>query len=432
MNISKRSIGNISLVAVFFVFLIMLACSIFNFSIASQGYWKVIKAGIEAALVGGIADWFAVTALFHEVKLPFIRRHTNLLIRNREKIITGACSLVSEKWLSPSAIKKKLSHVEFIPYLLAFLHKMESQEKYETLFREWLKSLLAKVDVKRLSKRLHQILSSKIADTNLAQLLGEWLQDSIRQGKHNELWETLLSFLKKTANDSSTRKAISNILDRKIEGYKKTFFRSLFVTGAEFTDLINRQEIVDKIMDGIDNFVEEAKGNVSHPIRTKMNQLIQGFAYNLISGDEKTCKTVEQLKQSIIENTKLKSWIEDIFAYLTAKMNEELDSNDSSFMCYLKTTFLKALRDFESDKRKRKKTERWIKNAIYAFVENNHEQITDTVRMSLNELDNSAFSSQIEEKVGDDLQYIRLNGTLVGGTVGVIIGVINLFTEMSL
>lgn len=392
----------------------------------------MIKAGIEAALVGGIADWFAVTALFHEVKIPFIRRHTNLLIRNREKIITGACSLVSEKWLSPGAIKKKLSHVEFIPYLLAFLHKMASQEKYETLFREWLKSLLIKVDVKQLSNRLHQILSSKIAGTNLAQLLGEWLQDGIQQGKHNELWETLLSFLKKTANDSSTRQAISNILDRKIEGYKSNHVRSFFINFAEAIDVVNRREIVDKIMDGIDNFVEEAKGNASHPIRTKMNQLIQGFANNLIAGDEKTCRTVEQLKQSIIENAKLKSWIEDLFAYLAAKMNEELDSNDSSFMCYLRTTFLNALRDFESDKRKRRKAERWIKNAIYAFVENNHEQITDTVRTSLKELDDSAFSTQIEEKVGDDLQYIRLNGTLVGGMIGIIIGMINLFTEMSL
>ncbi len=99
-------------------------------------FWRILLAGFEAGTVGGLADWFAVTALFHEVPLPFIRRHTNIIIRNRERLTEGAVDLVANKWLSPDAVRDKLAGLSVSTFILEWLREEGNRERVLRAGRE--------------------------------------------------------------------------------------------------------------------------------------------------------------------------------------------------------------------------------------------------------------------------------------------------------
>lgn len=131
----KNNIGTISLLIAFsglVLFEILL-----HFQIITNSGWQILKAGFEAATIGGVADWFAVRALFHEIPLPFIRKHTNIIVKNREKLTEGIVDLVTNKWLSPAVITEKLSEVDVASALLEFLQNPKSQKKTVGLFVKW-------------------------------------------------------------------------------------------------------------------------------------------------------------------------------------------------------------------------------------------------------------------------------------------------------
>jgi len=86
--------------------------------------WRIVEIGFEAATVGGIADWFAVSALFREIPIPvpFIKKHTNIIVNNRKKLTDGASDLVTSKWLSKESLKEKISGFDFSGFILENLN----------------------------------------------------------------------------------------------------------------------------------------------------------------------------------------------------------------------------------------------------------------------------------------------------------------------
>jgi hypothetical protein len=105
---TSTSLGNISL-TVSIAGLIATEMALRQGLVAGAG-WKVLLQAFEAATIGGFADWFAVSALFREVPVPLIRRHTNIIIKNRERIVEGIADMVQNRWLAPDIIREHLAH----------------------------------------------------------------------------------------------------------------------------------------------------------------------------------------------------------------------------------------------------------------------------------------------------------------------------------
>ena len=390
-------------------------------------YWHILLAGFEAATIGGFADWFAVRALFYEIPIPIIRKHTNIIVRNRQKLTEGVVDLVTNKWLSPEIINEKLSNVHIIESVIKTLKTPENTKKVVGFLKEIISRLTANIDDPEVAKMLQSLLKEQIKGVDLATPLGEWLKKSVQKGDHNKLWDIILDAAEKSISDETTRKLLLTSFEKQVQEYKQEgFFKKIFIGIANGVGAIDSPSILDKIISAIDDFIKEAKGNPNHAIRVKFDKSILDFADNLIEGNEESTKIIKDLQDKLIDNADANSMIQVILSNFKISIKAQLETDDTPFINFLSQNTDKLLNELEADKASQIKIDTWLKATIEELVTKYHHEIGEMVRLSLTKLNDFELVNQIEEKVGNDLQYIRLNGAIVGGFVGVVISLIRM------
>lgn len=425
MNTNRNRIGRNSLF-ISIVGLIMVQLLIYLGYLKNE-YWHVLLSGFEAATIGGFADWFAVSALFYEIPIPIIKKHTNIIVRSRDKLSEGIVDLVTNKWLSPEVIKEKISDVPILENTIKVLKEPQNNSLVTRFLKEIVSRLTANIDSSEVVHMLQAILKEQLKDIDLSTPLGNWLKKSIESGDHNQLWDMILKTAKKTINDDSTRKTLLNLVEKQLKAYKdEDFLKGVFIDAAGKVGIIDKELIVDKIIDSIDNFVTEAKGMSNHPFREKFDKRILEFSESLIEGNPKSLKVINDLQEGLINNADTENVIQKILINFKSSIENQLKESNSPLIIFLKENIDNLLVELETDKIAQNKIDRWVKNTISELVGKYHHEIGEMVRFSLSKLNDVELVDQIEEKVGNDLQFIRLNGAIVGGFVGVIISLIRI------
>ena len=425
MKNNKNYIGSISLlISIAGLIVVQILISI---GFLEYPYWHILLAGFEAATIGGFADWFAVRALFYEIPIPIIRKHTNIIVRNRQKLTEGVVDLVTNKWLSPEIIYEKLSNVHIIESVIKTLKTPENTKKVVGFLKEIISRLTANIDDPEVAKMLQSLLKEQIKGVDLATPLGEWLKKSVQKGDHNKLWDIILDAAEKSISDETTRELLLTSFEKQVQEYKQEgFLKKIFIGIANGVGAIDSPSILDKIISSIDDFIKEAKGNPNHAIRVKFDKSILDFADNLIEGNEESTKIIKDLQDKLIDNADANSMIQVILNNFKISIKAQLETDDTPFINFLSQNTDKLLNELEADKASQIKIDTWLKATIEELVTKYHHEIGEMVRLSLTKLNDFELVNQIEEKVGNDLQYIRLNGAVVGGFVGIVISLIRM------
>lgn len=425
MSTSKNQIGRNSLI-ISIVGLIVVQLAIY-FGYLKNEYWHILLSGFEAATIGGIADWFAVSALFYEIPIPIIKKHTNIIVRSRTKLSEGIVDLVTNKWLSPEIIKEKISDVAITKNIINVLKEPENNVQINSFLKEIVTRLTANIDSPEVVHMLQAILKEQLKDIDLSTPLGNWLKKSIENGDHNQLWDLILNTAKKTINDDATRKTLLKLVEKQIEDYKdEGFLKGFFIGAAGKIGVIDTNLIVDKIINSIDNFVTETEGVSNHPFRKKFDTSILEFSEGLMNGEQDSIKVINDLQEGLVNNADTENVIQKILVNFKASIENQLKVDNSPLINFLKENIDNLLVELESDTTTQNKIDRWVKNTISELVGKYHHEIGEMVQFSLSKLNDVELVGQIEEKVGDDLQFIRLNGAIVGGFVGVVIATIRI------
>ncbi len=421
----KNRVGLISLVITIVGFIITLI-GIHSGLLKSQ-LWYIVLAGFEAGTIGGLADWFAVSALFHEIPIPLVRRHTNIIVNNRKQLTDGVVDLITNKWLTPDIIKEKISGLSIAENILKVLQEPQNKTRAIDFLRDILNRLADSLDKPEVASLLQKILKDQIEGIDMATPLGRWLEKSVKSGDHNQLWEMILETAQRTINDNQTRQILLDMVKEKAKEYKSEgVLKRAFLWMAEKVGALDESSIVNKIIESINNFINEAKNNPNHQVRQRFDKSILEFAHNLTIGDEKTHNIVNDLKKKLIENTDARQLIQGILTRFKSTVKDELKSNDTSFMVLLINYLNGYLDELQQDKSTQQKIDIWLKETILKLVSKYHHEIGNMVRQSLSKLDDTELVAQIEEQVGNDLQYIRLNGAIVGGIVGMVLAIVKL------
>ncbi|GAB3661412.1 DUF445 family protein [Echinicola sediminis] len=425
MENNKNQIGRNALIVA--VIGLVLVQGLLYYGLLENKFWHVLLSGFEAATVGGIADWFAVSALFHEIPIPLVSRHTNIIVKNRGKLTEGVVDLVTKKWLSPEIIKEKISDVPIVEKVLQSLKAPQNNQRILVFIREVTGRITSNLDDPDVTKILQNLLKDQLKDIDLGAPLGNWLKKSIEQGEHHQVWEILLEAAEKTIQDEATRASLTNALENLIKEYKEEgWLKKLMIKVSEITGAIDNASIVDKAINSMEAVLKEAKNNPSHAIRKKFDAHLLRFAENLIIGDPETSQLLNGLKHKLAENAASYPIIQGILAKFKTSITAQLSQSDSPVVEVIKRNLDKVLLELETDPSMQKRMDSWIKDSIEQLVVNYHHEIGEMVRMSLSRLNDLELVGQIEEKVGNDLQYIRLNGALVGGFVGLVIALFRL------
>lgn len=388
----------------------------------AAAWLRVMSAGFEAAVVGGLADWFAVTALFrHPLGLPI--PHTAIIPARRAKIIESIVSMVQDEWLSPEVIGARLSRIAPSALIVDWLRDPAHVERLGAPVRDLLISLARVLTEPEVVEFLERTLRRQLHELPLDASAGRWLSRIASSESAAAAFETVARSLVNLVERPRTAENVQRWLDRTA--------RQLHRDGKRLLPLILRRKIVQrKIVEAACEYASAelagAMCDPQHPLRVFVFSAVQRFADRLASGDPEALEQVEQLRGAVIESLEAGPLLLDLLTQLRKQLETDLHE-PGNYLSELVDRKLRAgvLELLEAPAR-RATFDQWVRTTARDLLHRHHHQIGLTVRESLESLDTDTLVARIEDRVGADLQFIRLNGAVVGGMIGVLLAVAHL------
>lgn len=421
----KSKIGHISLIiAVSGLVLTELGI---HFGLLQGWFWRVIATGFEAGTIGALADWFAVSALFHHIPLPVIGRHTNIIVKNRQKLTEAIVELVTTKWLSPDIIYEKLEGIKITSAIFKRLEKPKNLGLAVDLIRQLLAQLVANMDTVQLVNMLKSSLTDKVDSKAIAVSVGGWLEQMLLRGEHQVLVQRILRESIKALDDPSARMVIHDKLKAVLASYaQQDVLKKVTVKLAKWIKGLDTDVLTDRLLEIVRDMAGEAESDPAHPLRKKLDGFLLEFTRQLKSGDASTMTWLDGLKTKVVEDAELHRMLLTLLERIKSGVESQLASNDTAFMGLIMEKTCQLIEKYKADEALLAAADDWIKKTVSQLVNKYHHEVGNMVRESLLKLDDQEMMQQIKEKVGDDLQYIRLNGAVVGGLVGILIALARL------
>ncbi|MGF7232844.1 DUF445 domain-containing protein [Arachidicoccus sp.] len=386
-------------------FIIMLALYIIT-EIVLRSHTNVwlgyVKAFAEAAMVGALADWFAVTALFHHpagLKIP----HTNLIEKKKQDIGNNLGAFVVDNFLNPETIRPYIDQIDISGVLTKWLEKESNRHQL----------------IEETSIILNKILED-IKDEDIAAFISKKGTELIKKVEMNKVFATILQYL---LDRQEHEKVLSSLLKR-IKYYivenedtvrqrvKKE--SGLFVPGFVDNMLANRITV------GLANFLHEIEDDKNHRIRQEITLHLYNFTRQL-KEENKWNDDFEKIKSGLFSPENLQQYANDIWQNIKATVLKELDNKDSNFFSYLNKTISGFAKNLNTDETLRHKINKQVKYNTYRLILKNKATVAAIISNTVGNWKGRELSEKLELEVGKDLQYIRINGTLVGGLVGLLI-----------
>ena len=378
--------------------------------------WGIIlQGGFEAGLVGGLADWFAVTALFrHPMGIPI--PHTALLPKNRSKITQKIISMLENDWLTKESIKEKISTVKFTQVLLPIVEKEVNLVGVKKTCIQLVQSALEYINLNQLAALIEKELKNLIQKIDLRSILPNLIDQISERGYDARALDYILDQIDHWANQESTKNRLGKMAVDSIENIKADGFMQFAL--KSFSNLVNEEKlgniIQSLIQKGVDSFRDPSNQNrltLLWNIQTKLQSL---------KTDE---KFIGELEGWISEAVAKWQPEQKILEFLTNMKHKALDFVQAPdfFDNYVLPFLTNTLDRLKKDTDKINQIENWLQMQAYNLVEENHSKIGKLVGENLEKLDDKTLIEMLETNVGKDLQWIRVNGAICGFLIGLIL-----------
>ena len=361
-----------------------------------------VKAFAEAAMVGGLADWFAVTALFrHPLGLPI--PHTAIIPRNKDRIGATLAQFLKDNFLTPAVVARRMRHMDVAAAAGRFL--ADPDHGGAGRLREGASRLLADIldalDDDRLGGMAKGAIASRIRTLEVSPLLGQSLEAAMAEGRHIPLLDGIIN--RAALIVASNEEIIRDMVHERAG-------RILRWTGLD-------ENVADALITGLNKLLYDMADFPDHPLRIRVNEMLADLGYDLQHDREMQAK-VARLKEEIVENPAMQRWIDGLWEQARAALLRAARDPDKT----MAGKFGEALRQLgttlQQDDSLRDTINRFARRATVGATASYGDSIVRLVSDTVRGWDASRVTERVENAVGRDLQYIRINGTLVGGLVG--------------
>ena len=363
----------------------------------------------EAAMVGALADWFAVVALFrHPLGLPL--PHTAILPRNKQRIAAGISEFIQDNFLSAQAIVAKIAEVGPADKLREWLLKKENARTVASYATRLLSFALSAFDDARVRSFLQGLVASKLREVDFAAGAGELLDLITKDKRHHAVFDEVLRLLAEALAREETRATIAKAV----------------VAESRLVDLVKKvgfdldEAIARKIVSGAARLVEEVRNDEAHALRGQFDAFIAGYIERLKS-DPGTRQKVRELLEELINNPALLGYVDALWREFRDWLGRDLADADSRVhgaLADLVSTFGERI---DANPELRSWIDEQILRSVPPLIDEHKAKIGRFIEDRINDWHDARFVKEMEREIGPDLQYIRINGTIVGGLAGLLI-----------
>ncbi|HWQ42020.1 MAG TPA: DUF445 domain-containing protein [Desulfosporosinus sp.] len=412
MNYHRKA--NITLTAVFLIFL---AAAVLEYFYPGNFGIRLMFFVSEAALVGGIADWFAVTAIF---KKPLgWGYHTALIPRNREKVIEAVASIVQTELLNMNLIRKKIEGIPFSEGLLKIVEKAGGSVYLTDTILAYLRRYAEKQKPAQLAEKLAVFIRSAAKTWNLApkvQGISEW---ALKRGYIDLGLNRLAEGLWEKAADEETRKAILHYLEEIKEekvGNGGSIFRTL-MGFVEMSDGLNLDEASDALQVELLLTLRKFRDPLD-PLRISLKEIVLNRIEEL-EYDTRFNAQIEQWKEDLLTDVLLSRFLESVLGEALKVASSPSTPVDPSALYRTIHPFVEQYWvSVQENLALKERMNSFIVDTLSRVIQNEHDMIGGMVRETLAAYTDQDLNRFVEEKAGNDLQWIRINGSMIGGIVG--------------
>ncbi|WAT17252.1 DUF445 domain-containing protein [Aurantiacibacter sp. MUD11] len=367
--------------------------------------WGYVHAFAEAAMVGGLADWFAVTALFrHPLGIPI--PHTAIIPENKDRIADTMAQFLRSNFLTPVVVARRMREMNVAKAAGDFLVKGgdTTEGRLRAGAAELLVELLESLDPDRLGMQVKAGLARQAEKIEIAPLLGKMLEAAIADDRHRPLMDGMIRWAGLTLEDNE--EMVRDIVQQRANAV------------IRWTGLDGR--LANSVLDGLYRLLAEILVDPEHPLRGKVQEGLEKLAHDL-QHDPETRAKVERMKNDLLDNPAVADWWMGVWERLRKSLIDMVRNPDRAMDGQMGHSLAELGKTLQSDPALQLQVNRFARRTLVGMVNRYGEQIVSLVSTTVKSWDASTVTGRIERAVGRDLQFIRINGTLVGGLVGVTI-----------
>lgn len=391
--------------------LLVTMAALFIATLALQGRHPALpwfQAFAEAALVGGLADWFAVTALFrHPLGLPI--PHTAIIPANKDRIGDSLATFLKENFLTPGVVARRLDALDIADAIARWLVAEPAPITAAGAGkRRGLGPLVARIiealDQKAIGDLVRDLASSRLRALALSPIVADAVDATLDKGRHEPLLDSALDWGLATLSSQSV--AIRDMVAERTNWLLR---------------MINVDERVsDSLIDGLRRLLADMRHDPHHPLRARVGEALRTWAFDLRHFPEAQAK-VEAFKDDLIANPAMGTWLAGLWDSARDAMVTGLDKPGAAPIGKLRPAMQALGARIASDAPLRGAINLQLRRAAVGLVSDYGDAIVSLVSDTVRKWDASTVTEKLETAVGRDLQFIRINGTIIGGCIGLVI-----------
>jgi uncharacterized membrane-anchored protein YjiN (DUF445 family) len=361
-----------------------------------------LAAAAEAAMIGGLADWFAVTALFkHPMRLPI--PHTAIIPRKKDQLGDSLSTFVGDNFLQESSVRGRIDAVDVAPRLGRWLVEPDNTARVSDEIAAWARGGLRILGDHDVRATVEFAVMRRLATMDVSQPLGRLLAQIVDDGAHHGLVDVIVDRTGLWLNDN-----------------KATVIRTVAGQAPGWSPRFVDDLVAERIYAEIMRVATEVHRDPNHDIRGTIDRLLANFAVDLQS-DLDTIHRVERARDELLTHDEARGLLDYLWTSAQQSLADMVDDPDSGLREQVTSQLAQLGESLQSDPDLAAKVNRWASDAVVHVTTAYRDDVTAVISDTVRAWDAEETSQRIELHVGRDLQFIRINGFVVGALVGIVI-----------
>lgn len=384
--------------------LLLIAAAVFiaTFSISGGAWVGFVRATAEASMIGGLADWFAVVALFrHPLGIPI--PHTAIIPRSKQGLGQGLGEFIRHNFLAPDQILTRVRGADLPGRIGRWLHHPDNATMLAGHLATTVGALAEGLDAGPVEDELERLVADRLRSLPIAEMVGRGMEAAIAEGQHRPLITAAIAGMSQSMADN-------RIALRRRLGEESPWWVPDAVDDVVF----------ERAYEALRRFLAELAGDPDHEIRQAVDMRLAELARRLRT-DPELAELVSERIDDLASHPELRRWARGTWSELTTALAEASTSPGSGLRNRIAQALNRLGERLTEDADLRLRVEAWIDSLAPPLARAGQREIGDLITSTVDRWDPEDTSRRLELWMGRDLQFVRINGTVVGGLAGLAI-----------